>query len=86
MPCSHQDSVKPIIELTVHSSSVTVLPSVKERAMLPSAISMTGRITSYQNTQRWKGSSLYPADYVHLLMPVSMIEVAKEIIDASASA
>lgn len=54
--------------------------------MLSSAISMTGKITSHQNTQRWKGSSLCPADYVYLLMHVSMIEVAKEVIDASASA
>ena len=60
--------------------------SVKERTVLPSAISMIGKITSYQNTQRWKSSSLCPTDYVHLPMPVSMIEVAKEVIDASTSA
>lgn len=52
--------------------------------MLPSAVSMTKRITSYQNTQRWKGSSLCPADHADLLMPVSAMEVAKEAIEASA--
>ena len=59
--------------------------SVEERAMLQSVISMAEEITSCENTQRWNGSNVCLIDHVHIQIPFSLIEVAKEIIDASVS-